>query len=460
MIRYVLARILLMIPTFIVVCLVSFYLYHNSGSDPVHSLLALRGVIETEVPLNYEEEYRATAKELNRDLPLFYVSMVPNYFPKNLNYIVNPREKELARNLLILSKDWAKTKIYIEQLKNLQLDLIQRNGADELYSLIQRYYSAQDKVEIDKLNNVIEHYYQTNEEEESKMYVNFLSSQSDLLNTDFSFFYPVLHFHGSRNQFHKWFSSILRADFGRAMVDGRPVLAKIKKALMWSVSLALLSIFFSTIFSLPLGFYTALYSESKLNTLSSLFLYFVFSIPIFWLATLMIVFFTTDDFGNWTNIFPSVGLIKIESSGVLQTILSNLKLLILPTFCLIFSYTAYLYRQVRLSILEQRNKDYFLAAVSKGMSIKSALFKHAFPNALFPISTILIGAIPAAMSGSLVIEIIFNIPGMGRLLFNAIFNDDWNTISAIIIFVSMITMIFYLIGDIVYAKLNPKISYS
>jgi len=119
----------------------------------------------------------------------------------------------------------------------------------------------------------------------------------------------------------------------------------------------------------------------------------------------------------------------------------------------------YLIRQVRASLIESISHDYYQMAISKGVTKRAALIKHVLPNGLLPIITIISGWLPKVLGGSLIIEVIFNIPGMGRLLFQSIFNDDWNVMMGILLLVSIFTLVFYLIGDIIYARLSPQIRY-
>lgn len=105
----------------------------------------------------------------------------------------------------------------------------------------------------------------------------------------------------------------------------------------------------------------------------------------------------------------------------------------------------------------EEKKPYIITARSKGLNSAEVTNRHLFPNARLPLVTIIIDAIPRSIAGTLIIEIIFNLPGMGRLLYESIQYHDWNVLTGILLFISICTVLIYIIGDIAYAKVNPKI---
>jgi len=103
------------------------------------------------------------------------------------------------------------------------------------------------------------------------------------------------------------------------------------------------------------------------------------------------------------------------------------------------------------------SKKYYTTLLSRGLSKKNVILKHIFPNSMLPLTTMIIVSLPASFAGSVVMEVIFNIPGMGRLLYDSILGYDWNVVFAIVLLLGVFTYISYLIGDMVYSYLNPKI---
>ena len=138
----------------------------------------------------------------------------------------------------------------------------------------------------------------------------------------------------------------------------------------------------------------------------------------------------------------------------------NMSQLILPIICLTIGAISYLVIQVRSDLIGAMNEPYSLMAKAKGLSKRQVINRHSLPNALIPYITILTGAIPGLFTGSVIIEVIFNIPGLGRLLFDSIKELDWPVVFSILFIVAIVTSLGYLLGDIILAKLYPKLSTS
>ena len=455
---YIFSRLFMIFPTVITVIVLSFLLFNFSGADPVASTLALQGLVENERISTsvYKNAYNKEAKRLGRDLPQFYLSIVPSYHPDTLHKLISPTKKSFAKKLLHQYKNWETTESYLIALESMYKHKQLPAAIDQV---LLRLSKEIDQDNLEPMLTSIQQEVNALPENQRK---DFLDLQTKLGRLDAeknSWFYPVVKWHGGSNQFHLWFKGILSGNFGEAMVDGRPVWAKIWKALLWSFSLSFLSIIVASVLSLLLGFLTGFYQNSIFDKLTFGLLFGIYSIPLFWFATIMIVFFTTDDYGKWTNIFPSVGLFFSGDGSVLSSVLRHSKLFILPIFCVALHSLAYLGRQVRTSLIEEKNKAYYLTALAKGMSPFQVLWKHSFMNALIPFITIIIGAIPSALAGSLIVEVLFNIPGMGRLMYDSILNNDWNVISGILILISIVTVVFYFIGDLIYSLINPRMSF-
>ena len=121
---------------------------------------------------------------------------------------------------------------------------------------------------------------------------------------------PKLHWYGKQNQFHNWATQVIRFDFGNSIIDRRPVNVKIFEALKWTLFLNLISLILVYLIGIPIGAYSALYDTSPLEKVLSLLLFILYAIPVFWLATLLIVFFTSSEYGSFLNWFNHVGIWK------------------------------------------------------------------------------------------------------------------------------------------------------
>lgn len=284
--------------------------------------------------------------------------------------------------------------------------------------------------------------------------------ENTLLHTKKGFFVPKLHWHGVQNQYHHWLKNIFRGDFGNSFIDGRNVRVKISEALKWTLFLVIVSLIISSVVGIYFGLFNSISSSYNYKNIAKLVSYFLYSIPIFWLATMLLVFFTTDEYGSWTNIFPSASFLTPTEGGFISNFIAYGKILILPIIVYCLHDFSYIGRQMESSIQNEIDLPYAKTALSKGHTFTSMVKTHGFKNALLPIITLLSSALPASIAGSVVIETIFNIPGIGRLIYISIQHADWNVVFGIVLLVALITTISYLIADLLYSYVDPRIRFN
>jgi len=258
-------------------------------------------------------------------------------------------------------------------------------------------------------------------------------------------------------QYLLWLKRLATLDFGNSMKDQRSVLEKIGEALPITLQLNLLSIFLVYLISIPLGVYSATHRNSPSDTVITLVLFLLYSMPVFWVAMLLILFLGGGDYLNW---FPIYGL---NSSGAESLpwgawLLDRLWHMALPLFCLTYGSLAYLARYMRAGMLEALNQDFVRTARACGFPERVVIWKHAARNALIPIVTLLGGLLPALIGGSVIIETIFSIPGMGRLAFEAVLSRDYPLIMGEVAIASLLTLAGLLISDVLYVVVDPRIS--
>ncbi|GLI33112.1 ABC transporter permease [Desulforhabdus amnigena] len=257
-------------------------------------------------------------------------------------------------------------------------------------------------------------------------------------------------------QYLLWVKRVFTLDFGTSYKDHRRVWDKIAERLPITIQLNVISIFLVYLIAIPCGIYSATRSGSFSDRLLTLFFFFLYSLPSFWVAVLLIMLFGGGDF--W-DIFPVYGISSIgaETLPFAQWLADRLWHLILPVICLTYGGLAYLSRLTRADMLEVIREDYIRTARAKGLSERVVIFKHAFRNALLPIITLLAFLLPSMFGGSVIIESIFSIPGMGQLGFEAVLSRDYPVIMAITTLSAFLTLIGLLISDILYATLDPRI---
>jgi len=259
-------------------------------------------------------------------------------------------------------------------------------------------------------------------------------------------------------QYALWIKRIATLDFGQSIKFNRPVWDVLKERVPISIKLALTSILLAYVISIPLGIYSASHQYSRLDRTVTLLLFILYSLPSFWVATMLIVFVGGGDF---LDIFPVFGLSSVGAAGwtFWQRFWDAAWHLVLPVFCMTYGSLAVLSRYMRSAMLEVIRQDYITTARAKGLSERKVIYKHALRNSLIPIVTLLSGLLPALLGGSIIIESIFTIPGMGKLAWEAILARDYPVIMAELTIVSFLTLFGILLSDILYSVVDPRIAF-
>jgi peptide/nickel transport system permease protein len=260
-------------------------------------------------------------------------------------------------------------------------------------------------------------------------------------------------------QYLIWLGNMAPLDFGNSFVDNRPVLDKIVERLPISMTLSICAIIISYLIAIPIGIYSAARQYTFWDRTSTFILFVLYSLPTFWIATMAIVFLANVEY---LKIFPTSGLYTLgsENWGFFERSWDRIWHLILPITCYTYGSFAYLSRQMRGSMLEVIRQDYIRTARAKGLKEKTVVLKHALRNSLIPIITLFAGIFPNLVGGSVIIESIFSIPGIGQLAFQALLARDYPLIMAELVFAAILTMIGLLVMDILYAMVDPRIAFS
>lgn len=270
----------------------------------------------------------------------------------------------------------------------------------------------------------------------------------------------------SNTQLGLWFAQIFTLDFGDSYNKKVPVMDLIMQRLPITIVISFLSIFLSYIIAIPIGILSAVRQHTKSDTVITIALFILYSLPTFWVAQILLLSLTGGPSPipgfDWPELFPTRGLNSEGlnwTTGNPKAILDLLWHLVLPLLCLTYGSLAFLSRQMRSAILEVIKEDYIRTARAKGLSERIVILRHALWNSLIPIITISAGMLPELIAGSIFIETIFGIPGMGLLSFDAILYRDYPVINAILFFSAALTLIGILFADLLYAVVDPRISY-
>ena len=277
----------------------------------------------------------------------------------------------------------------------------------------------------------------------------------------------------------RWLGKVVQGDFGKSwtMKTGTAVNGMIAGRVGYTLLLMVLSTFFAIIIAVPIGIYSAVHQYSKLDYFVTALAFFGQSMPTFWTGLMAISIFSVG-----LDIFPTGGVRTSGSSGDIieaisrilsfgtaypamagqegQVILDGLLHVALPCLVLTFYNLAGWSRYTRSSMLEVLRQDYMRTARAKGLSERVVIIKHGLRNALIPLVTIIALTIPGLFGGALITETIFSWPGMGRMLVEGIENVDWPVVQGILVITAFLVVFSNLLADIMYAVVDPRISYS
>jgi peptide/nickel transport system permease protein len=259
-------------------------------------------------------------------------------------------------------------------------------------------------------------------------------------------------------QYWNWLTRIARLDFGRSFApDSRPVLQKIIERLPITLLLNIVELAIIVILSVPIGMLSATRQHSLFDKVTTVFVFVGFATPDFWLALLLMILF-----GVQLGWLPISGLRSLswEYLPFWQQQWDFLSHLILPIFVATFGGLAGFSRYMRQSMLEVIRQDYIQSARAKGLSEQVVIGKHALRNAMLPIVTILGLSIPGLIGGSVIVESIFAIPGMGQLMVQAVYERDYPVIMGNLVIVSALTLVANLVADLAYGLVDPRIRFA
>lgn len=257
-------------------------------------------------------------------------------------------------------------------------------------------------------------------------------------------------------------------DLGQSFAKNRPVTELVSEALPITLLLNLLSVPFVFVLSIIMGVYTARFRGKSLDVGIGTVNLALWSAPQIWIGVLLIGMFASEEYFHW---FPTSGLESLQADRwtflpVMTAdgwqrgyVLDVLWHLVLPVICLTYVGFAFLTKLTRSAVLENLQADYARTARAKGASERSVLWHHVFRNSLLPLFTVAASILPGMLVGSVIVESIFSIDGMGRLLVQAVQLRDREVVLSITLITSLLTLVSYLIVDICYAAADPRISY-
>lgn len=216
--------------------------------------------------------------------------------------------------------------------------------------------------------------------------------------------------------------------------------------------------------SIPAGIWSAAFPHSRSDRVMTVILFLLYSLPSFWVAELLRIGVMSEwwsSVGMQAPVLPIMGLRSNDAENFTSwgRFVDYLQHIALPVACLTYGGLAYISRQMRAGMLEVIRQDYIRTAEAKGCGKSRVILVHALRNSLFPIITLLASLLPFLVGGSVIIEYIFNIPGMGKLSYECILRREYDFVMATLLLSAVLTLIGILISDVLYVLVNPRVSY-
>lgn len=504
MLKYIVRRVLVFIPTLFAISLFAFVISINAPGDPVENLYegAKSGNGAASISESMIQGKEQLRHELGLDLPVFYFTFTSLAEPDTLYKIRDKGEREALSRLVDRYGNWKEIASWYTTLNRLRKATGISIQPDSLF--LASYTKDSVLYVSDQCSQKIASLFRTDDPDEIKSKLNYLKGETQRFSkygtnnflaplskpiddciasfgeiethaSAWKTYVPSFHFYGY-NQYHRWLfgdgnwitgsgskycDGILRGDFGTSYSTRKKVTETISRALPWSMLFTVVSILFAYLISIPLGVQAAAKRGSLFDRSSSVVLFMLYSLPGFFMGTLLIMTFANPDV---VSILPANGVKPATGYPLDATLWDKFLItwpyMILPLICYTYSSLAFLSRTMRVAMLEITSQDYIRTAKAKGLSYYLVIYKHGLRNALLPIITVFANIFPLAVGGSVILEFLFGIPGMGPEILTAVETKDYPMIVAVFTLSGFMTLIGYLVADILYAFADPRISFS
>lgn len=248
-------------------------------------------------------------------------------------------------------------------------------------------------------------------------------------------------------QFFIWIWDLLRGDLGDSLFQSESVWAIIKRQLPVTLELGILTLIITNVISIPLGLFCAARQDSMADQVIRVVSVILMSLPVFWVGTLVLIYPA-----QWWGYAPPTEYVAFWKDP-----LQNLQMFIIPALLGAMTQVGGQIRMVRTMTLEVLRQDYIRTAWAKGVGEKRVLFRHAFRNALIPVITIIGSSVAGLIGGNVILENMFNLPGLGSQLVTALSNRDYPLVQGCVLLISIFVMIVNLIVDLCYKAIDPRV---
>lgn len=400
-----------------------------------------------------ERSYRAFLRSTRQDLPLFYFSITSGATPDTLHRVFPERDRLFLERLALQYGDPEQANAFFRTLKEFESSITEQERTivqPYLYSIYQHTRPAQLQHAVQALD--------VRALSSPKSLERLAAQAHILLSTpqNHSYLRPSFEWHGTSNQYHHWLAGMVKGNWGISLRDGRPVSHVLYEAIVNTWWLLLASMIIASLLAIELALLMVRRKGRKWRriTLPSLFL--LDSVPVFVLAILLLVLLASPAF---LQLFPVYGMGYHTASelSLSERFSQRLQYMALPMICLVLANLPYLTNQFYQALKTSYGQDYTRTAYAKGLSEPLVIRRHLLRNALLPVITLLSDFLPALVAGAVIIETIFAIPGVGRLLVDAVLARDYPVIVGIVVIIALFKLLSHLLADLLYHVVDPRL---
>ena len=475
MIQYTIKRLLLTIPTFFAISLIIFLVLNVAPGKPGAQS---SGQGESTTGQEQKESYRIFKEQFNLDRPILLntrFSLDTDEVREMLVVSNNLSGDQLAKERIRASDKLDDYGNYLVQHLVVLLDDpdpdIQRLAANQLRAASQSRFvndrrgdaeaARLQNREIGKANDMVKTWAYVSEATAAEKQAIHQQWKDWYVDNEEVYTYTggeKVSIFFTDTRFFKYWDNLLHLDFGVSTVDRKPVLDTVLSKLKYSLSLTTTAVLLAYIIAVPTGIFSAVKQGKPIDSVITVLLFIMYSLPTFFTGTVLLKLLSEGDPVAW---FPTGNFQSMDVGGMTtwQSTKDIVWHLVLPIATYTSTALAALSRYARTGVIDVIRADYIRTARAKGLSEPVVILKHAVRNGMIPVLTLLGGLLPTLVAGSVVIEVIFNIPGMGQFLFNSINLRDYNAVMAVLLASSSLALLGILLSDLSYALVDPRISF-
>jgi len=464
MFRYILRRVMLALPTLLIISMAVFGLSKCAPREPALEMgdSVFSTLQEQEIAI------RQRAEQLGLDKPVFYFTFTTAAFPDTLYRIFPLSRRSQMAKLCAQTGDWPAVSRYDQTLRTLAFfadtlpDTLPGVGAFRV-AFSEIIQGEQVESVAGTIGNVRSAVLQLPASHQPSHLLDSLQACALALGQKtqrWKMNVPAFYWHGVDNQYHRWLTGVATGNLGLSRLSQKPVWDSLKFSILSTLIINGFAMLLAYAAGVPLGVAMARRRDRAFDRVARWLLLFLFAMPMFWLGGLLILFFATPDFGLF--LINGINLESYQGSGksFIAWCGSNFDKFLLPVATLALHALAILALQMRGGMLDVIGQDFIRTARAKGVGEPGVYWRHAFRNALFPVITVFASVFPALFTGSLVVEYLFQFPGLGMKTHEAFMGGDYPVLFAILMLAATLSVVGNLLADLLYAWVDPRVRFS